>query len=79
MKSVRMGTYASMCRVAPYRGAWIEICARSSGTPKYHVAPYRGAWIEMDIRCVTCATLVVAPYRGAWIEIKTPKTPEITP
>ena len=33
--------------VAPYRGAWIEICGVSGVELLRLVAPYRGAWIEI--------------------------------
>ena len=36
--------------VAPFAGAWIEICPVSRSNVPCLVAPFAGAWIEM--RCV---------------------------
>ena len=33
--------------VAPYAGAWIEICSTVARKIWFFVAPYAGAWIEM--------------------------------
>ena len=35
--------------VAPYAGAWIEICVDYYKTALRHVAPYAGAWIEIGL------------------------------
>ena len=39
----------SACRVivAPYAGAWIEICKKVPACERINVAPYAGAWIEI--------------------------------
>ena len=34
-------------RVAPFTGAWIEICYTVLGAPSPGVAPFTGAWIEI--------------------------------
>ena len=34
--------------VAPYAGAWIEICKKQNDEFSRAVAPYAGAWIEMS-------------------------------
>ena len=39
-----------MERVAPRRGAWIEITAWKTGSLSNVVAPRRGAWIEIQSR-----------------------------
>ncbi|WP_404351870.1 hypothetical protein [Caproicibacterium sp. XB2] len=56
--------------VAPYTGAWIEICLYFLLYIFWQVAPYTGAWIEIfpPIRLLK-AVAKVAPYTGAWIEI----------
>ena len=36
--------------VAPYTGAWIEICMRGTGRRLVLVAPYTGAWIEIKAK-----------------------------
>ena len=33
--------------VAPFAGAWIEICMRLQNNLHHLVAPFAGAWIEM--------------------------------
>ena len=33
--------------VAPYTGAWIEICVEIAPSSLSSVAPYTGAWIEI--------------------------------
>ena len=33
--------------VAPYAGAWIEICPAELERHRERVAPYAGAWIEI--------------------------------
>ena len=35
-------------RVAPYAGAWIEICLMKVFLRLTNVAPYAGAWIEIS-------------------------------
>ena len=34
--------------VAPYTGAWIEICTALKHSRGRRVAPYTGAWIEIE-------------------------------
>ena len=41
------GEYAQLT-VAPFAGAWIEICAAADGGQPLRVAPFAGAWIEID-------------------------------
>ena len=49
-------------RVAPRRGAWIEICIAATLALKVLVAPRRGAWIEMyDIPALTAPTASRTP------------------
>ena len=36
--------------VAPYTGAWIEICSLLPADQPKRVAPYTGAWIEIRPR-----------------------------
>ena len=55
--------------VAPFTGAWIEICARKSVHGATEVAPFTGAWIEMMLHRRSSARPKVAPFTGAWIEI----------
>ena len=56
--------------VAPFAGAWIEICFLLSERTKVHiVAPFAGAWIEITKEKRMLAELLVAPFAGAWIEI----------
>ena len=58
--------------VAPFAGAWIEICFLLSERTKVHiVAPFAGAWIEITKEKRMLAELFVAPFAGAWIEIMT--------
>ena len=35
--------------VAPFAGAWIEICIRITNCKGCNVAPFAGAWIEIHI------------------------------
>ena len=58
-------------RVAPRRGAWIEIASRLAFIKAILVAPRRGAWIEIKLNLETNRETFVAPRRGAWIEINT--------
>ena len=39
----------TLCLVAPYTGAWIEIDMEDWGSVHGDVAPYTGAWIEIDV------------------------------
>ena len=55
--------------VAPYVGAWIEICPRPFLLLLFPVAPYVGAWIEIAAPGRIGPRRRVAPYVGAWIEI----------
>ena len=58
-------------KVAPRRGAWIEISTTTApGWSPKAVAPRRGAWIEiLEVHIVSIVNMGVAPRRGAWIEI----------
>ena len=55
--------------VAPYMGAWIEICQRPYIIREYKSLP---TW-ERGLKCICrrCYYHIgtVAPYMGAWIEI----------
>ena len=55
--------------VAPYMGAWIEICYTVICYYPVKVAPYMGAWIEIVYPVSVAISALVAPYMGAWIEI----------
>ena len=55
--------------VAPFAGAWIEICVIPILYVVGCVAPFAGAWIEISTLWRTCHRLPVAPFAGAWIEI----------
>ena len=55
--------------VAPFTGAWIEICWPRPSVATVRVAPFTGAWIEMPMQKEHHMTDPVAPFTGAWIEI----------
>ena len=56
--------------VAPYTGAWIEICAASSRTTVNHRSlPTRERGLKSGCGGQFGPDTVVAPYTGAWIEI----------
>ena len=59
-------------RVAPFTGAWIEICDEMTAADMIRtVAPFTGAWIEIHEAYLKMQdTLKVAPFTGAWIEIR---------
>ena len=57
--------------VAPFAGAWIEICIFGWWGLIIHVAPFAGAWIEMSKSDKVTRATGVAPFAGAWIEIAT--------
>ena len=59
----------SLCMVAPYAGAWIEIYYTYKFNQPVVVAPYAGAWIEIVRSAWSGVNAIVAPYAGAWIEI----------
>ena len=59
----------SAYRVAPRRGAWIEMAHAALWYTWLNVAPRRGAWIEITYDQSLDAWHFVAPRRGAWIEI----------
>ena len=49
LKLIHANTVASFKAVAPYLGAWIEICQQCYYLTTGDVAPYLGAWIEMSV------------------------------
>ena len=55
--------------VAPFAGAWIEICRYINCAICFIVAPFAGAWIEIVIVMKHLRIGLVAPFAGAWIEI----------
>ena len=55
--------------VAPFAGAWIEICDAYVYFKRRIVAPFAGAWIEMSVALTPLISTFVAPFAGAWIEI----------
>ena len=65
--------YKKAVEVAPFTGAWIEMCYQ--GLLHYYcfVAPFTGAWIEMTFfQWLRPISVPVAPFMGAWIEIGYP-------
>ena len=53
-----------MIPVAPFAGAWIEICFFYSGVVSYIVAPFAGAWIEIRwIRYARLMAMMSLPSR----------------
>ena len=50
--------------VAPYAGAWIEICGISDMIRMTSVAPYAGAWIEIHPEFVETFIFVGRSLRG---------------
>ena len=57
--------------VAPFAGAWIEICETKCLEKLFGVAPFAGAWIEIQTAILSLTRRAVAPFAGAWIEIVT--------
>ena len=55
--------------VAPFAGAWIEICSLTAKSRETRVAPFAGAWIEIECFRQWVLRREVAPFAGAWIEI----------
>ena len=55
--------------VAPFTGAWIEICRPVGCSTERCVAPFTGAWIEISEQAGQRDKGRVAPFTGAWIEI----------
>ena len=55
--------------VAPFAGAWIEICKILGEYELVPVAPFAGAWIEIVKSLEESLAILVAPFAGAWIEI----------
>ena len=45
-------TYANICHVAPFAGAWIEILIGTSDKISNIVAPFAGAWIEILLKTI---------------------------
>ena len=60
-----------MSTVAPFAGAWIEICETKCLEKLFGVAPFAGAWIEIQTAILSLTRRAVAPFAGAWIEIVT--------
>ena len=60
--------------VAPYAGAWIEICtALMRGSIRASRSPTRERGLKFNpIKADIAQICGVAPYAGAWIEIKVP-------
>ena len=60
--------------VAPFAGAWIEICSPASGTRSSRSlrSPERG--LKSVSFSYSRHLLAVAPFAGAWIEIKLGET-----
>ena len=56
-------------KVAPFTGAWIEICYNENKGDDENVAPFTGAWIEILPKRAPSVMPGVAPFTGAWIEI----------
>ena len=70
LKYCNSGGVKSLSDVAPFAGAWIEICSFEPQTFRSsYVAPFAGAWIEISVFCIKELTPYVAPFAGAWIEI----------
>ena len=61
--------YEAFFVVAPFTGAWIEICSLPLFSTCLSVAPFTGAWIEIGGMIFPKAGYHVAPFTGAWIEI----------
>ena len=49
--------------VAPFAGAWIEICLRYIITLNCSVAPFAGAWIEMFVPLLMSSAIPSLPSR----------------
>ena len=60
----------SLAAVAPFAGAWIEICTWPIRMSDDSVAPFAGAWIEISDGLYYFRKETVAPFAGAWIEIR---------
>ena len=58
-----------LCAVAPFAGAWIEICPVVESLRITFVAPFAGAWIEILSTSRPIVSNSVAPFAGAWIEM----------
>ena len=70
LKSVVSVLDTSETQVAPYAGAWIEICKRFHKFCLVIRRSLRGS-VDWNLAVsVTVWTVGVAPYAGAWIEIK---------
>ena len=69
LKCLRSLCVATLRRVAPHAGAWIEILNSGYVRLNKSVAPHAGAWIEIRLDCRSKNGFTVAPHAGAWIEI----------
>ena len=56
--------------VAPYTGAWIEICHIHRHFLHNKSLPTRERGLKFTVLQRFCRNFNVAPYTGAWIEIK---------
>ena len=66
---MRCSAWDTQYHVAPFTGAWIEICHIGLRKSPKNVAPFTGAWIEIWSCHAPLSWRLVAPFTGAWIEI----------
>ncbi len=52
-------------KVAPFAGAWIEICSFEPRTFRNSVAPFAGAWIEIYISGSAIFRMCCRSLRGS--------------
>ena len=69
LKSSEAAAAVRWWAVAPFTGAWIEICHSPPVDGRQPVAPFTGAWIEIQDHELARLLSHVAPFTGAWIEI----------
>ena len=69
MKFMDRGLVRQHVAVAPFAGAWIEMCIVCKIFHETIVAPFAGAWIEIPRAKSKRSPGTVAPFAGAWIEI----------
>ena len=72
LKSVWLACGRYRTEVAPFAGAWIEMCKRCLTLLLWCVAPFAGAWIEILPAALPLLRACVAPFTGAWIEMGCP-------
>ena len=58
-----MPALSSVSLVAPFAGAWIEICEGKHTITSCAVAPFAGAWIEIALSASIAAASVSLPSR----------------